>query len=288
MTKEKVQQGLHTNLTHKLKYLKRRGQVIGEKIKEELTLRPMTLDLFIAAYYPQEKRQEQIERFPQFESLLDFWKVGYEKMSQSQDPAHTEKHVDRLFSYLDFFMERFPRLFENVNLEVLVTSFIYHDLWKSQQASVENRSAFQLLKQDLIEGREASKLFVDLAEKQGFDKTFIQSVSRSIYEHADLKLIKSSKESMILSDLDHLDLWSFDRLKEAVDAVKHNPLLDLNKLRNRISKDVIFFFYRTHRFYSDEVEEVAKMLISKFMSVFNREVEKLRSKNPRTNEPLKE
>ena len=201
-----------SNVYQKLRYFGKKVHGIENKLKEEFIPQRMNLDMFLDIYYPQNEREEQRKRFPQIEPLVGFWRVGYEKMSRSKEPAHSEKHVDRILSSLDFLMTKFPKLFNHVNLEVLVTSIIYHDLWKSEQPLTADKGVRALIKENFIEGREASKLFTSLAREQGFDEKFIRQVSRAIYEHADFKFIKSSRESMILSDLDYFDLWSFDRL----------------------------------------------------------------------------
>jgi len=71
-------------------------------------------------------------------------------MSTSKEPAHSEKHVDRILSSLDFLMTKFPKLFNHVNLEVLVTSIIYHDLWKSEQPLTADKGVRALIKENFI------------------------------------------------------------------------------------------------------------------------------------------
>ncbi len=131
-------------------------------------------------------------------------------MQGSVDPAHNTGHLERMFADLDKFITENNDL--KIDFDTLLISISWHDIWR---ATNFKPSLIGALRSHFTEGRNAARYTAEEMSKADFDQTLINHVRYCVGRHPDSQIAKRETiESQILHDLDHMDSWSGERLRE--------------------------------------------------------------------------
>ena len=155
---------------------------------------------------------------------------GIEMMAKSFDGLHDDKHVLRIISDLDQFLNEARELERRqINFEVLLLSICWHDIWRAQRFPM----SIILLMFDLLwEGIKSMNMFSKRAVEVNLDESTIRQVRYSIRKHVGFQFLpRKTIESRILRDLDDLEGWSLERLEAAKQKYLIFGKIDLRLLR---------------------------------------------------------
>ena len=144
--------------------------------------------------------------------ILSLCEEGIGVMRNSVDPVHDENHIFRILYDLDrFFKEEAQIDKSGIDLEVLLLSICWHDVWKSRR--FPTNPALLLLDQ-ILEGRGSARMFTRRAKEVLLETNLVYPVSYSIRKHSRFQILPiKTPEAKILKDLDNLEEWSLERLK---------------------------------------------------------------------------
>ena len=138
---------------------------------------------------------------------------GLQRMSKSIDPLHDHLHVICLLQNLGELLRHENTLArEHVDLDVLLISIMWHDIWKAGKFP---KGALSLLWQQAYEGRGSAKIVAAEMKKAGFSKQIIKKVAYAIRQHAIIHKEHKTIESKLLADVDQLGRWNIARIKQA-------------------------------------------------------------------------
>lgn len=158
--------------------------------------------------------------------------LGLELLLASKDPTHDEQHVASLLRNADRLLEQEQGLRQKVNLEVLVLSIVWHDVWR---AGFIPKNAVELLYAFLWDGMGSKKLFVHHAKKFGLKPQTMKATGYAIQKHHSVQFLpRKTLEAKILKDCDELELWSLARAKIMYTfALEYLNTLGMKKLSKR-------------------------------------------------------
>ncbi|MFH0792322.1 MAG: hypothetical protein V1905_03860 [bacterium] len=160
---------------------------------------------------------------------------GIEMMRDSIDILHNSNHVYRMFGDLEHFIRDQPHIRKEINLDVLLMSIVWHDVWRTSRFPFTVRS---LLIDRLWEGIGSGGLFTRMARNSGLNQNTIKAVSYNIRKHAGVQFWPAKTiESQVLKDLDQLDEWSFERVKPLREKYPNIGVVDF-----RLVKLAQFYF----------------------------------------------
>jgi hypothetical protein len=139
---------------------------------------------------------------------------AYQLMEKSKDPYHDHTHVDRMLVDIQKFLKESDQA-KKLNPEVAITSVLWHDTWKSGHLA---NNLIELLHHQWMDGLGSAELFERAAKSAKAEREFIRQVSYAIRKHAQFQFTPvKTLEASVLRDLDDLDLWSTERLKNGQD-----------------------------------------------------------------------
>ena len=171
--------------------------------------------------------------------INDICESGIYIMGESKDPHHAESHINRIFDELDNFLIYEETIDKNkLEMDVLLTSICWHDVWKSKQK--QNTSIFKIIYDQIMDGRGSKRIFNKYIQDKGLSKDKAHKISYSILNHSPISYFFGFKkffplktiESIVLKDIDELDAWSlirFENLKESY--LGKNKLTDEKLIR---------------------------------------------------------
>ena len=196
---------------------------------------------------------------------------GLALMRASQEPAHSERHIEDIISLLDEFLGQAKEIDAGrINYEILLPAICWHDIWKSSRPLATNFIKFRF--EQYWDGIGSARLFKKYCRKNNLPRALAKNIRFAILHHNDLffSLKKTGEcqdhiEARLLDDLDSLDFWSLKRLEYAASAYVdenykfYNPRLvplfnwALDKFTQKI---VTFSFDWSEREFSRRKEEV--------------------------------
>jgi len=183
-------------------------QVVTENTPNYLTR--MTLDTLLT--------KNGVELSPLTKTFCD---QGISRIRNSADPAHNVGHLERMIFDLDKFVEGNKDL--EIDFETLLISISWHDVWIAQNF---RPNLVDTLRSSYTEGPNAAKLVGVEMEKAGFEQNLIDNVKYCVENHPGPEASKTKRvttESRILHDLDQMDSWSEERLKDIKSYLSGNP-----------------------------------------------------------------
>ena len=110
-----------------------------------------------------------------------------------------------------------------IDFETLLISISWHDVWIAQNF---RPNLVDTLRSSYTEGPNAAKLVGVEMEKAGFEQNLISNVKYCVENHPGPEASKTKRvttESRILHDLDQMDSWSEERLKDIKSYLSGNP-----------------------------------------------------------------
>ncbi len=139
-----------------------------------------------------------------------------EIMSNSVDPLHTQNHVLRMISDLHSFMLNSSEIpWHKVDFEILLLSICWHDTWKSYKLPTSKKTVFVY---NQVDGYFSMRLFNRLINKHSLPKNIVNKTKYAIKKHSSLQFLpKRTLESKLLKDLDKLEEWSIDRIRDGLE-----------------------------------------------------------------------
>jgi hypothetical protein len=154
------------------------------------------------------------------DEVYKFCQLGIKTLKNAKDPLHSEKHPLRMLTDLGRIIEP-EKLRERIDFELLVTSIIWHDVWRGR---IFVTNPFSLIYSLIGDGLGGAVVFYKAAKKFGLSKSLIKDVSKIILLHSDIapyKLFRQRRrlETRILIDLDSLDIWSESRMNSLIDNI---------------------------------------------------------------------
>lgn len=163
---------------------------------------------------------------------------GIELMEKSIDGLHDHNHVLRIVQNLNDFLANTQELKkEDINFNVLLPAICWHDSWKSMRFP---KNLFHLAYHMYMDGIGSSKLFKKATKNKQIPKKMKKEIAYAIKKHAMLQFRKPKTiEAKLLKDMDKLDEWALERLKE----VEKKMLKDLH-LNKKTIRLAIFYFKR--------------------------------------------
>jgi len=164
----------------------------------------MTLKEFLTKY--------QLSLFP---PVLHACQEAIRRMNLSRDPFHDTSHISRILSNLDQFLSENRELsVSKINFSVLLLAICWHDVWKSSQSFASRKKT---LFNELYEGVGSMRVFSKSSNGFSLPPDIIRKTKYAIRKHSTFQLFpKRTLESKILYDLDSLEVWTFDRVKNAL------------------------------------------------------------------------
>lgn len=162
---------------------------------------------------------------------------GIHAMKQSRDVLHTEEHIYRLLDYLHLLLENKPEGNPTkIDMEVLLLAICWHDIWKAKRLA---RNYFFMFFDDIFEGIGSIRIFLRRAKKTKLSNNVIKQITYAIRKHTRFVIfLPKTVEARILRDIDHLDLFSMDK----VEALKRQYLSDPAKINPRLLKLAKFYY----------------------------------------------
>lgn len=154
-------------------------------------------------------------------AVFSFCQEGIEMMAESLDPFHTEKHIFRILDILDSFLRENDQVLKSqIDFEVLLTAICWHDVWKSRRfPAFWLRGAWQAF----WEGLGSRRIFVKEARENGLEKEIVKPVRYAIRKHSTFQITSpKTLEAKILKDVDNLEFWSLERLRDVVHDLEKN------------------------------------------------------------------
>lgn len=153
----------------------------------------------------------------------DFCVKGLEIMKNSHDPLHDNKHVERMFSSLDEFINLGKEVKkEDINFSVILIAICWHDTWKASRFS---KNPIKILVEQAIEGVKAARLTRKAAKdmKTKVKKEVLKGACYCIAKHSNPQLRRGvTLESRLLRDADLLEVYSDVRIRLAKNEVTKN------------------------------------------------------------------
>ncbi len=157
-----------------------------------------------------------------------FCKLGLQRMAKSIDPLHNHLHVICILQNLGKLLAHEKESVKSeTDFNVLLMSIIWHDIWKSYRFPT---GLLKMLWQQAYEGRGSAKIVAAEMKKAGFPKETIKKVTYAIQQHATVHKKHKTAESKILSDLDELDRWRLNRVKQLYKVLNKQGKLNLKIL----------------------------------------------------------
>ena len=146
---------------------------------------------------------------------LDSCLEAIDRMYRSTDPFHNETHVFSILDSLDIFLSENSQV-KNVyiNFDILLQAVCWHDVWKSVRTHKNTRA---LIFHNVAEGLGSMRIYSRYAKGVKINKSTTTGVRYAIRKHSSLQFFpKNTLESRILYDLDNLEVFSFERLSQAI------------------------------------------------------------------------
>ncbi len=193
--------------------------------------------------------KNNIKLSPQALKLCKFAEI---RLKNSVDPIHDIKHIERMLGNLDYLIRKQKQILNKLNMEVMVLSLLWHDIWNSHQKVV---GFFNLLSNQIIEGLKSAGIFWKYALRTKLDKKLALNVYYAIRKHSSFQLMPLfTLESKVLVDLDKIELWNSFRL------FKDKTIYVANK--SFYQKYVVRFYY----YYSYKMGLYSNVLNKRFES----------------------
>lgn len=142
-------------------------------------------------------------------------KQAMQIMNESVDAMHSQFHASRILRDLDRFInsQQGVKIKGDLDYDILVLAISWHDTWKARH---KPGNYFSLFWHQLFEGVGSKRMFESAALEIGLPPQTAKKVSYAIRKHSRFQFRSTNTlEAKILQDLDHLDEWSADRIKEA-------------------------------------------------------------------------
>lgn len=145
-------------------------------------------------------------------SVFSLCEEGVGFMRRSVDPIHDERHIFRILHDLNrFFRENAQIDRSKIDLETLLLSICWHDVWKSRRFPTNPAS---LLLDQILEGLGSARVFTTRAKEVRLETGLVRSVVYSIRKHSRFQILPiKTLEAKILKDLDNLEEWSLVKLE---------------------------------------------------------------------------
>lgn len=139
-----------------------------------------------------------------------FCQKGLFLMKKSKDPLHDDRHIQRLLKNLDGLFSEERGLRGKVDLEVLLIAIFWHDAWKAGRFPLTFVWVFW---NEIWEGWASFFLIRKKMREEGFPSAKIKEVAYALRKHSFFQVLEpKTLEAKILWDVDHLDLWSLERI----------------------------------------------------------------------------
>lgn len=170
--------------------------------------------------------------------------LGIEIMKDAQDLSHSDSHIYRIFRDLDLFLCENKEIKKNeIDFEALLLAICWHDVWRSKKLTTNIlRGAYVLF----WDGRGSVKMYKRHNKKIPLSKKLSASVIHAIKKHAFFQIKKpKSLEAKILKDLDQLELFSTERVREIAETYYQNNKYD----GDGFAQSLEFFFNRFLKAY---------------------------------------
>jgi hypothetical protein len=133
-------------------------------------------------------------------------------MKRSKDPYHDVTHIERMLQDLQQFLQEHKNSEKTLNLESVILSIYWHDVWKSHRVA---RNALEVLHHQILDGVGSAELFERAAKAAKISKDLIDQTAYSIRKHATFQFLPlRTEESKLLKDLDDLELLSVERFEK--------------------------------------------------------------------------
>lgn len=162
-------------------------------------------------------------------------------MAKSKDIMHDRSHVERMLKDLAKILK--IKKFKKINLEVMILSICWHDVWKAQKG---HGGPVKTIYQQVMEGVFTAIIFRKEARKQGLDKDVTKRVAYAIRKHSQLQFLPTkTDEAKLLQDLDKIEKWHVGRALTAIDeyfAFTSDFMRFLFKVYMRMDKEQKLYF----------------------------------------------
>jgi hypothetical protein len=209
---------------------------------------------------------------------------GAQIMNYSLDPHHDINHVDRMLKNFALLVE--SRELEYLNQDIIISSIIWHDVWKAQQKP--NSSLFKNLFAAFWDGYGSSKMFQEHRDRYHISSAELDRIYYCIRHHHRMDRVvpfsisgwverKPTVELKVLRDLDALEtlgLEMFESWKRHVKPqLEENPFLVMawrivwNKGISRVKRDYFYTDwawkrYKKHKeLYENRAEVFMEMYV---------------------------
>lgn len=192
---------------------------------------------------------------------LSLCREGLKIMRKSIDAIHDEKHIEGIFTNLDYLIEKLPETKDLVTFDSLLLAICWHDTWKSFHNA---KNPIYFLAHQFYEGLGSAKLFKKRAKEKEIDDNIIRKTSFIIRKHSFFQFLPTSDVAVkILLDLDDIEIWDIDRLKRAETTFFINKKGIYKKIQN--------VFYKTiarKKMYFSELQDLLDEKKENFMKLF--------------------
>jgi len=153
-----------------------------------------------------------LRRYNLSHPVLELCQKAQEILIAKNDMAHGEMHIASILERLDRFLKDEAEVLKAVDLNVLVCSIVWHDIWRSQR---EPRNWLDLLYNELNDGLGSAKIFSKYAKAIKLEKGTLKKIAYTIRKHSSFQLFpRATLEAKILFDLDEIDKFSVTRLRK--------------------------------------------------------------------------
>jgi hypothetical protein len=193
---------------------------------------------------------------------LDMCHEGLSIMRRSVDAIHDERHIEDIFTNLDYLIQRLPEVKKLVTFDSLLMAICWHDTWKSTK---NPKNPLNFLYHQFYEGMGSARLFKKKAEEEELKKNTINKTTFIIRKHSFFQFLPTNDIAVkILLDLDDIEMWNVQRIRRA------ETTFFINK--KGIYKKMEKIFYRARTGQKTNIPELQDLLDTKkkeFMKLFS-------------------